>query len=112
MSDATLKKVIASHSPPGEMAWVYLVTGKRMSMRLWKEVAPMDEKPKRCRPYETTGYVFNERAALELADQKERLEPGDAWGVRSQAGGGYVFDPRAVHCGRSHIAACARFGPG
>jgi hypothetical protein len=35
MIDTTVKKVSAAHSPKGEMGRTYLVSGKRLSMRLW-----------------------------------------------------------------------------
>ena len=35
MTDTTIKKVEAATSPRGEMGQKYLVSGKRVSMRLW-----------------------------------------------------------------------------
>ena len=35
MADTTIKKVEAGSSPPGEMGQKYLVSGKRVSMRIW-----------------------------------------------------------------------------
>jgi hypothetical protein len=39
MSDTTIKKVEAASSPKGEMGQRYLVTGKRVSMRIWIDEA-------------------------------------------------------------------------
>ena len=36
MTDTTIKKVSASHSPKGEMGQKYLVSGKTLTMRLWE----------------------------------------------------------------------------
>jgi hypothetical protein len=33
--DTTVKKVSSAHSPKGEMGQRYLVSGKRVAMRLW-----------------------------------------------------------------------------
>ena len=80
MADTTVKKVNAAHSPQGDMGQVYLVSGKRMAMRLWEE-QPGEDKASRTRDYETVGYVIAGRAELHLEGQQIRLEPGDAWVV-------------------------------
>ena len=41
MTDTTVKKVSAAQSPKGEMGQTYLVSGKRLSMRLWR-TGPQD----------------------------------------------------------------------
>ncbi len=94
MADTTVKKVNAPQSPAGNMGQIYLVAGKRMSMRMWKEMAPTDQKPARSRPYETVGYVLEGLAELELNGQTVRLEPGDAWLVPADAEHTYhVLEP-------------------
>ena len=79
MTDTTVKKIHAPDSPKGEMGQTYLVSGKRVSMRLWEQEEPGSWKPESVREYETVGYVINGRAELELEGQTVRLEPGDSW---------------------------------
>lgn len=86
MTDKSVKKVAAAHSPKGEMGQTYLASGKRLSMRLWEEDTE-DDKPtvQHHRPYETVGYVLEGRAELHLNDQKILLEEGDSWVVPADA---------------------------
>ncbi|HEY7545438.1 MAG TPA: cupin domain-containing protein [Blastocatellia bacterium] len=79
MSDTSVKKVQSSHSPKGEMGQKYLASGKHVSMRLWENEAPTDDKPEAVRDYETVGYVIKGRAELHLEGQLILLEPGDSW---------------------------------
>jgi quercetin dioxygenase-like cupin family protein len=90
MTDTTVKKVSAAHSPKGEMGQKYLASGKRVSMRLWR-TGPQDadKEPSR-REYETVGYVLEGRAELQLEGQSIRLEPGDSWLVPPDAEHRYV----------------------
>ena len=44
MTDTTIQKVSSGNSPTGEMGQVYLVSGKRVSMRLWRDEPPQDDK--------------------------------------------------------------------
>jgi quercetin dioxygenase-like cupin family protein len=90
MTDTTVKKVSAAHSPKGEMGQKYLASGKRVSMRLWR-TGPQDpeEGPSR-REYETVGYVLEGRAELQLEGQSIKLEPGDSWLVPPGAEHRYV----------------------
>ncbi|HYD32675.1 MAG TPA: cupin domain-containing protein [Azospirillaceae bacterium] len=85
MGDSTVKKVQAEHSPRGKMGQVYLVSGKSVSMRLWQDEAPGDDKPAARRTYETVGYVIKGRAELEIEGQTIRLEPGSSWLVPKDA---------------------------
>jgi quercetin dioxygenase-like cupin family protein len=77
--DTTVKKVTSAYSPSGAMGQKYLVSGKRLSMRLWRREPPGDEETVHARDYETVGYVIEGRAELDVAGQKLLLEPGDAW---------------------------------
>ena len=43
--DTTVKKVSSEHSPTGPQGEVYLASGKRVSMRLWREEEPTQDKP-------------------------------------------------------------------
>ena len=58
MPDSTLKKVQSETSPQGEMGQKYLVSGKRVSMRLWVQEAGGKLKVPTKRDYETVGYVI------------------------------------------------------
>jgi quercetin dioxygenase-like cupin family protein len=83
--DTTIKKVQSSHSPKGPMGQKYLVSGKRVSMRLWQEEPAGAPEPATQREYETVGYVIEGRAELELEGQTVQLEPGDSWLVPPSA---------------------------
>lgn len=82
--DATIKKVSSQNSPLGDMGQTYLVSGKRVSMRLWRNENP-ESMPVTERDYETVGYVISGRAELDLEGQTVRLEPGDSWLVPAGA---------------------------
>jgi hypothetical protein len=56
MTDTTIKKVSSQSSPKGEMGQVYLASGKRVSMRLWRDEEPQRKEAVR-RDYETVGYA-------------------------------------------------------
>ena len=77
--DTTVKKVSSEHSPVGPQGQVYLASGKRVSMRLWRDEAPAQDKPSHKHEYEVVGYVISGRAELEIEGQTIRLEPGDSW---------------------------------
>ena len=47
MADTTVKKVEAASSPKGEMGQRYLVAGKRVSMRLWRDEPGVSSKNRR-----------------------------------------------------------------
>ncbi len=85
MTDTPVKKVHAPDSPKGDMGQKYLVSGKRVSMRLWEQEQPGNDKAESVREYETVGYVINGRAELELEGQTLKLEPGDSWLVPAGA---------------------------
>jgi len=85
MSDTTVKKVSSGHSPSGEMGQIYLVSGKRVSMRMWQDEEPGEDAPATRRDYETVGYVIKGRAELHIEGQMLILEPGDSWLVPPEA---------------------------
>lgn len=85
MADTTVQKVSSAHSPSGDMGQTYLATGKSISMRMWRDQPPGQEKPPRRRDYETVGYVISGRAKLHLEDQTVNLDPGDSWIVPAGA---------------------------
>ena len=84
MKDSTVKKVAEKTAPKGTMGQTYLVSGKRVAMRLWKSEPPQQDQPGR-RDYETVGYVIAGRAELTLEDQTITLQPGDSWLVPAQS---------------------------
>jgi quercetin dioxygenase-like cupin family protein len=79
MGDTSIKKVNSRFSPTGEMGQKYLVSGVKVSMRLWEDEPPGAPKPETQRDYETVGYVIKGRAELHLQGQMILLEPGDSW---------------------------------
>lgn len=78
MTDTTINKVSSGSSPTGPDGQVYLASGKRVSMRMWKNEEPHDKAPVR-RDYETVGFVVSGRAELTLEGQTIKLETGDSW---------------------------------
>lgn len=94
MTDTTVKKVHSADSPKGDMGQTYLVSGKRVSMRLWEQEPVDNRKDESVRDYETVGYVINGRAELVLEGQTIRLEPGDSWLVPAGARHAYkILEP-------------------
>ena len=85
MTDPTVTKISSAHSPTGDQGQVYLASGKRMSMRLWRDEEPTQDKPSAKHEYEVVGYVLSGRAELEIEGQTVRLEPGDSWVVPAGA---------------------------
>jgi quercetin dioxygenase-like cupin family protein len=85
MTDTTIQKVSSEHSPKGEMGRIYLVSGKRVSMRMWRDESPSEFKENARRDYETVGYVIAGRAELVLEGQTLTLQPGDSWLVPAGA---------------------------
>lgn len=82
--DTTIKKVQSDTAPHGPQGQAYLVSGKRVALRKWRQ-EPDADKQKASRPYETVGYVIAGKAKLHLEGQTIRLEPGDAWLVPANA---------------------------
>jgi quercetin dioxygenase-like cupin family protein len=81
MTDTTVTKVSSAHSPTGDRGEVYLASGKRLSMRMWRDEPPSQDKPAHQQDYEVVGFVISGRAELEIEGQVVRLEPGDSWVV-------------------------------
>lgn len=79
MSDTTIKKVSAAHSPKGEQGQKYLVSGIGLAMRLWEDEPAGITKEPRQHDYETVGYVLQGKAELTLEGQTIVLEKGDSW---------------------------------
>jgi mannose-6-phosphate isomerase-like protein (cupin superfamily) len=81
MTDTTVIKVDAAHSPNGPDGQTYLASGKTVSMRMWRDGPPNEHKRPVRRDYETVGYVVSGRAELTVEGQTVRLEPGSSWVV-------------------------------
>jgi quercetin dioxygenase-like cupin family protein len=93
MNDSTIKKVSERSAPKGTMGQTYLVSGKRVAMRLWENEPPQAKQSNR-RDYETVGYVIAGRAELTLEGQTIKLEAGDSWLVPAQAEHSYrILEP-------------------
>jgi quercetin dioxygenase-like cupin family protein len=93
MHDSTVKKVSEATSPKGAMGQTYLVSGKRVAMRLWDNEAPQTDLPHK-REYETVGYVISGHAELTLEGQTIKLKPGDSWLVPAEAEHSYrILEP-------------------
>jgi quercetin dioxygenase-like cupin family protein len=93
MNETTVKKVSEKSAPKGSMGQTYLVSGKRLAMRLWNNEPPHAKESDR-RDYETVGYVIAGRAELTLEGQTIRLEAGDSWLVPAQAEHSYrILEP-------------------
>lgn len=107
MPDSTLKKVESESSPRGEMGQKYLVSGKRVSMRLWVQGPGGEPKRPTKRDYETVGYVISGGATLELEGQRLNLKPGDSWLV--PAGATHRYTPRRPQ--RKYTVATRRPAP-
>ena len=94
MPDTSVKKVDSAYSPKGEMGQKYLASGKSLSMRLWEDEQPGEDKPPTQRDYETVGYVIKGRAELHLENQMVLLEPGSSWVVPKGASHTYkILEP-------------------
>ncbi len=89
MTDTTVIKVDAAHSPKGEAGQKYLASGKTVSMRLWENEQPNEPKAPTAREYETVGYVISGRAELHLEGQMVLLLPGNSWTVPKGASHSY-----------------------
>jgi quercetin dioxygenase-like cupin family protein len=83
-NDSAIKTVSEKSAPKGSTGEAYLVSGKRVAMRLWKNEPPRAEPPDR-RDYETVGYVIAGRAELILEGRAINLQAGDSWLVPAQA---------------------------
>ncbi|SHL53495.1 cupin domain-containing protein [Hymenobacter psychrotolerans] len=81
MADTTITKVDSRHSPKGPDGEKYLAFGTHVSMRMWENEQPGEQKEAVSRPYETVGYVLAGRAELHLEGQMVLLEPGNSWVV-------------------------------
>lgn len=80
--DTTVTKVDGQFSPQGKAGQKYLASGKSVSMRLWENQQPQDDKPMSSRDYETVGYVISGTAELHFENgQMVVLQAGDSWVV-------------------------------
>src|SRR2546425_1120945 len=80
MPDTTVTEVDSTYSAAGGHGQTYLVSGKSVAMRIWRE-SPDSNKPASRRDYETVGYVIGGHGELEVEGQVVKLGPGDSWVV-------------------------------
>lgn len=81
MGDTSVTKVSSRTAPKGPKGQKYLAAGIGMSMRMWENEPPNDDKTEHSHQYETVGYAISGRAELHLEGQTVKLEPGDSWVV-------------------------------
>lgn len=94
MTDTSVKKIDSHHSPKGKLGQKYLASGKSVSMRLWENEQPGEDKQPTSREYETVGYVINGRAELHIEGQMILLEAGSSWVVPKGASHTYkILEP-------------------
>lgn len=84
MSD-TGRKVSSGSAPTGADGEVRLVSGTRMTMRMWRDEEPTSDKPPSRHAYEVVGYALKGRAELLVDGETLTLEPGDSWLVPAGA---------------------------
>lgn len=103
----TAGKIAADKADHGAHGEKLLVSGDRLSLRLWK-ASPSDggDEPYRA-GHESLGYVVSGRARLEIEGQEIRLEPGDSWLVPEGARHRYRIDEPFTA-----VEATANDGPG
>lgn len=85
MTEANVTKVEANHVTPGRDGQLYLASGARMGLRMWRDEQPGEEKAPTVRPYETVGYVLKGRAELHCDGRVLHLSAGDSWSVPAGA---------------------------
>jgi quercetin dioxygenase-like cupin family protein len=94
MGDTSVMKVSSQNSPRGPEGQKYLATGITLSMRLWEDEQPGQDKEPSARDYETVGFVLSGRAELHTEGQVVLLEPGDSWTVPRGASHTYkILEP-------------------
>ncbi|ALN72617.1 cupin domain-containing protein [Aureimonas sp. AU20] len=79
MSKTQLKTRAGDSAPQGDDGEIRLAAGESLSMRMWKDEEPNEDKPLRTNDYETVGYVLSGRAELLVNGETIPLEPGDSW---------------------------------
>jgi len=85
MSDTSIKKIDSNHSPEMGNGEKFLASGITVSMRMWDDEQPNDNKELHSSPYETVGFVLKGKAELHSEGQVVKLEPGDSYMVPKDA---------------------------
>jgi len=85
MADTSIKKIDSAHSPETDKGEKFLVSGVQVSMRIWENKAPTEDKEPRSSDYETVGYVIKGKAELHSEGQVVTLAPGDSYLVPKNA---------------------------
>ncbi|BAZ31014.1 cupin 2 domain-containing protein [Cylindrospermum sp. NIES-4074] len=81
MTDMSIKKIHFTHLPEGQLCQKYLASGKIVSIGLWKQEEPRENKQPTEEDYETVGYVVDGCAELHIEGQVILLERGSCWVV-------------------------------
>ena len=68
--------------------------GEHMSLRVWRDEEPTDEKAAERRPYETLGYVVSGKVDLTVDGKTTALGAGDSYIVPKGAEHRYVVRER------------------
>ena len=85
MADTSIKKIDSNHSPEMNNGEKFLASGIAVSMRMWDDEQPNDNKEPHSSPYETVGFVLKGKAELHSEGQVVTLEPGDSYLVPKNA---------------------------
>ncbi|MDX7951122.1 cupin domain-containing protein [Lichenihabitans sp. Uapishka_5] len=80
-----LVTINAADATPAADGSIPLAAGARVSLRLWRDEEPTDDKTPRRHDYEVVGYALSGRAALEIAGEMVELKAGDSWLVPAGA---------------------------
>ena len=72
-ANSTIEEVDGMHSSKGD-AEKFLALSSTVTMRIWKDEQPTQDKPSVTRSYETLGYVIKGKAELYSAGQTVTLQ--------------------------------------
>lgn len=85
MADTSIMKIDSDNSPKMKNGEKSLASGTQVSMRMWQDEQPNENKKPHSRPYETVGFVLKGKAELHSEGQVVTLEPGDSYMVPKHA---------------------------
>lgn len=88
----TARKAAAADIDEGDLGQKRLMSGDRMTLRLWEAVPDGGDEPTYTTEHESLGFVISGEARLELEGQEIRLEPGDCWLVPKGARHRYLIE--------------------
>jgi quercetin dioxygenase-like cupin family protein len=85
MADSSIMKIDSGNSPKMKNGKKFLASGTQLSMRMWEDEQPNENKEAHSSPYETVGFVLKGKAELHSEGQVVTLEPGDSYMVPKDA---------------------------